>query len=219
MDNSPDARVETAVSLYTPRLLRVYDRLLLGLYGRFVWRCPPRHIVALYDRHVTANHLDIGVGTGYFMERCRFPSASPRLALLDYSPNSLAAASQRLSRYHPEVYRRNVLEPFRLDAPAFASVGMANLLHCLPGNLKSKGVVFEHARAVMNPGAVLFGCTILGQGVKQTFLSNSTLKYSNRRGIMTNLDDSLEDLQDSLRRHFRESAVAVIGCEALFWAR
>jgi hypothetical protein len=217
--SSTDEKVKIATSLYTPFLLRMYDWFLLGYNCRFVWRCPSRHMLELYNRYVSANHLDIGVGTGYFMNRCRFPSANPRLALMDYSPNSLEAAAGRLARYHPETYRHNVLEPFRLDAPAFDSVGMMNLLHCLPGDIKAKSVVFEHAREVMNPDAVLFGCTILHKGVKQTLMSINTLRFSNRRGVMNNLDDSLDDLKDSLRRHFRESAVDVIGCEALFWAR
>ncbi len=43
-----------------------------------------RPFLTLYDQYVSANHLDIGVGTGYFLDHCRFPAANPRLALMDF---------------------------------------------------------------------------------------------------------------------------------------
>jgi len=175
-------------------------------------------MLELYNQHVSANHLDIGVGTGYFMDKCKFPNTSIRLALMDLNTNSLRTASKRLIRYKPEAYQRNVLEPFSIDAPAFDSIGMMNLLHCLPGNLKTKAIVFEHAKAVMNPGAVVFGSTILYEGVKRNAQATLAMKYSNKKGWMDNLNDSLEDLRESLQHSFSESSVKVIGCEALFWA-
>jgi hypothetical protein len=138
---------------------------------------------------------------------------------MDLSANSLRAASKRLIHYKPEVYKRNVLEPFGIDAPAFDSIGMMNLLHCLLGNMETKTIVFEYAKAVMNPGAVVFGSTILYEGVKRSAWAALAIKYSNKKGWMDNMNDSLEDLRESLQRSFSESSVKVIGCEALFWAR
>jgi hypothetical protein len=83
---------------------------------------------------------------------------------MDLNPNSLAAAGKRLARYAPEIYCRNVLEPFALDAPPFDSVGLLNLFHCLPGNMTTKTAVFEHVREVLSPGGVVFGSTILSRG-------------------------------------------------------
>ena len=111
------------------------------------------------------------------------------------------------------------MEPFDIDAPAFDSIGMMNLLHCLPGNLETKAMVFEHAKAVMNPATVVFGSTILYEGVKRNALATLAMKYANRKGWMDNMNDSLEDLRESLQSSFCESSVKVIGCEALFWAR
>jgi hypothetical protein len=138
---------------------------------------------------------------------------------MDLNANSLRAASKRLIRYKPEVYQRNVLEPFDINTPAFDSIGMMNLLHCLPGNIRTKTVVFEYAKAVMNPGAVVFGSTLLYEGVKRSAWATLALKYNNKKGFMDNMNDSLEDLRESLQRSFSESSVKVIGCEALFWAR
>jgi len=138
---------------------------------------------------------------------------------MDLNANSLRAASKRLIRYKPEVYQRNVLEPFDINAPAFDSIGMMNLLHCLPGNMETKTIVFEYAKAVMNHGAVLFGSTILYEGVKRNAWATVAIKYSNKKGWMDNMNDSLEDLRESLQLSFVDSSVKVIGCEALFWAR
>src|SRR5262249_15238960 len=109
-------------------MLAVYDLAVLGVSCRLLWRCPARHILALYDRALPANHLDAGVGTGYSLDRSRFPAPPPRLALLDLNPTPLHVAARRLARYRPEVYRANVLEPIAIDAPHFDSVGMSCLL-------------------------------------------------------------------------------------------
>jgi hypothetical protein len=219
MQDFTEDSVKAGIALYSRFVLAIYDWYMLGYNCRLLWHCPSRSLLDLYNRHVSANHLDVGVGTGYFMDRCRFPGSGVRLALMDLNPNSLRAAGRRLARFRPEVYRRNALKPFDIQAPAFDSVGMVNLLHCLPGNLMTKSVVFEYARAVMNPGAVLFGSTILCRGVARSRQATLALKLANRMGWMSNENDSLEGLRDSLRRVFPNSSVDVIGSEALFWAR
>ena len=99
--------VRAGQAVYTRRGLRLYDFIVHGLSNRFVWRCPTQGLVAHYNRHVTANHLDVGVGTGYFLERCRFPPGAPRIALLDINRNSLDFAAGRIARHRPETYLRN----------------------------------------------------------------------------------------------------------------
>ena len=211
-------RVEAGTALYSKFFLNYYDWLALGLSGRFIWKCPSYNMLEMYNKYVTDNHLDMGVGTGYFMDNCRFPSPAPRLALMDLNRNALDVAGRRLARYDPEIYQRNVLESFNLDAPGFDSVGMMNLLHCLPGDMDNKQIVFENVKAVMNPGGVLFGSTILYKDVDQTALAGLALKLINRIGYMTNLGDDTEALKRGLNRYFSSSEVWVIGCEALFWA-
>jgi len=212
-------QVKDSISLYSKLFLRVYDSVALGWNCRFIWRCPSFYMLEMYHKHVSANHLDIGVGTGYFMAHCRFPNVKPRLALMDLSANSLRAAGKRLARYNPEIYQRNVLEPFNIDGARFDSIGMMNLLHCLPGDMKSKGIVFEFARELMNPGAVLFGSTILYRGVKRSPMTTLVLKMTNRRGFMHNMEDDVVGLKDALQHYFSESSIRIIGCEALFWAK
>jgi SAM-dependent methyltransferase len=219
MNKSDEERVDSAISLYTRKLLFVYDWLLLGSNCRFLWRCPAHHLLKLYNENVTSNHLDIGVGSGYFMDKCRFPSPRPRLVLMDLNHNSLNMAGKRLARYKPETYHRNVLEPFNLDIPPFDSVGIMNLLHCLPGDMKTKGVVFRNISEVLKAEGVLFGSSIMYKGLKKNPMAGKILDMVNRRGIMTNLEDTVDDLKESLDRYFTESSVNVIGYEVLFRAR
>jgi hypothetical protein len=219
LNHTADKQTKRGTEVYSQFVLKIYDWYVLWYNCRFLWECPAHYLLDLYDQYVSANHLDIGVGTGYFLDKCKFPGTDVRLALMDSSANPLGAASKRLNRFKPEVYQRNASEPFGIDARPFDSIGMMNLLHCIPGNLKTKAIVFEYAKEVMNPGAVIFGSTILYKGVKRNALATLAIKYYNKTRSMTNMDDSLEDLQDSLRNSFSDSSVNVIGCEALFWAR
>src|SRR5262249_7044284 len=73
MSFSPE-QVAAGHAVYTKRMLTVYDFVVLVISNRLIWKCPSRRILELYNRHVTGNHLHVGVGTGYFLARCRFPS-------------------------------------------------------------------------------------------------------------------------------------------------
>ncbi len=218
MPPTPD-QVAAGQAVYTKRLLNAYDFLVLGVSNRFIWRCPTPKLVEFYTRHVTANHLDVGVGTGYFLDRCRFPIPSPRIALMDLNPNSLDFAAQRIARYQPEKYLRNVLEPIA-DPPAkFDSVGINYLLHCLPGTIESKAAAFDHLRELMNPNAVLFGSTLLQGCVRRNWAAKRLMQFYNGKGVFTNEQDDLDGLRRELQQRFRVVEINVVGCAALFSGR
>jgi hypothetical protein len=69
LDDSDPAYRGQAV--YTARTLRAYDAVVVKASNSLVWRCPARRILAQYDSHVSAAHLDVGPGTGYYLDRCR----------------------------------------------------------------------------------------------------------------------------------------------------
>jgi 2-polyprenyl-3-methyl-5-hydroxy-6-metoxy-1,4-benzoquinol methylase len=206
-------------AVYTRRTLAIYDFAVLGLSNRFVWKCPTRRLEQHYNRHLTANHLDVGVGTGYFLDRCNFPSSEPRISLIDLNADVLEFASQRIERFHPETYRRNVLEPLLIDAAKFDSVGINYLLHCLPGSIDLKAVAFDHLKPLMHPNAVLFGATLLQHGVPRSWSSKLLMAAYNRKGIFSNRQDDLDGLKRALAQRFRQVTVEVVGCAALFSGR
>ena len=211
-------QVKAGQAVYTRAFLAVYNPVVQFNY-RFLWGCHPHHVLDLYNEHVSANHLDVGVATGTILDHCTFPASNPRLALMDLNPNSLAAAAKHLARYHPETYIQNALAPIEIDVPHFDSVGVANLLHCLPGTMKTKKVVFENLKAVLKPGGRLFGCTLLYGGVKRSLPATLWMNYMNALRTLTNRHDDLEGLKRNLAECFSESSVKVVGCVALFWAR
>ncbi|NTV09443.1 MAG: class I SAM-dependent methyltransferase [Zoogloea sp.] len=212
-------QVEAGHAVYTRKSLALYDFLVLGVSNHLLWKCPTSCLEQHYNRHLTANHLEVGVGTGYFLDRCRFPSRMPRIALMDLNAHSMEFASRRIERYKPRTYRRNVLESVSIDAPKFDSVGINYLLHCLPGSIASKAVVFDHLKALMNPGAVIFGSTLLQGGVPRNWFARRLMAVYNRLGIFSNTKDDLDGLKHALDQRFQDVSVEVVGCAALFSAR
>ncbi len=217
-DPSPQ-QAESGYTIYNRAFLFVYDLFVLGFLCRFIWKCPSQRLLELYHQHVTANHLDVGVGTGYFLDHCRFPKDSPRLVLMDLNTRCLEISGKRLSRYSPDTHCQDVLELININVEPFDSVAINGLLHCLPGTMRAKGVVFDHLKPFLNPGGVLFGCTILNKGVRKSRVAQWVTSRLNKRGVFTNLEDDLEDLRKELSKRFRQNSVQVIGCMALFWGR
>ncbi|QGM97622.1 class I SAM-dependent methyltransferase [Methylocystis parvus] len=211
--------IEAGQAVYTQKLLAVYDLLVLGLSNRFIWRCPTPRLLAHYDRHVSGNHLDVGVGTGYFLDRCRFPAERPRVALMDMNPNALDHAARRIARYAPETYRRNVLAEIGVDGAPFDSVGVNYLLHCLPGDMTSTARAFDYLRPLMKPGAVVFGSTLLPGGVARGWAARRLMAFYNAKGVFSNETDDLETLTRELTARFHDVSIEVVGCGALFSGR
>jgi hypothetical protein len=208
---------EATAIVFNQRLLRHYDRLLEFTCNR-VWRCPIRRTLELYNRHLTANHLEVGVGTGYFLDRSPLPGSAPRLALLDLSPHCLKRTATRLSRYAPEVYCANALAPIELNVRGFDSIALNYVLHCMPGALPEKGIAFANLKPLLNSSGVLFGSTVLRHGVRCDLGARAFMRLYNARKVFCNLEDSLADLRRALETTFRDVQIEVIGCVAQFSA-
>jgi hypothetical protein len=206
-------------AIYGRGFLAIYDALAYGVNCPIVWRCPKSKLVELYSENVTGCHLDVGVATGLLLDECSFPVATPEVTLMDLNRNCLDRASRRLSRYKPRTHEANALDPWGLPTGTYESVGMSMLVHCLPGAIPEKSVVFEHARAVLASGGVLFGANILGKGVEHNRLCRHALKTNNRRGVLSNLNDSAEDLDAALASMFASHEIHIEGAVALFTAR
>lgn len=205
-------------AVYTKPALSAYDIIVLGISNRFIWKCPTPVILDHYNRNVSSNHLDVGVGTGYFLDRCRFPSHSPRLALMDMNPNTLAFTSKRISRYKPEVWRQNILENVVHSIEPFDSVGVNYLFHCLPGSFEQKAAAFDHLTPLMKPGARIFGSTILQGDGRRGWTARKLMAFYNGKGIFSNGDDDLDGLERALSRRFTNVMLRTVGCVALFAA-
>lgn len=207
------------VAVYTPLALALYDLGVLGFSNSFVWQCPSHKLLDFYNERISDTHLDIGVGTGYFLDKCRFPSTAPKIALFDLNPHSLAESAKRLRRYNPSCYMGNALQRIDIGMSGFDSISLNYLLHCLPGDLASQSIVFENVKSLLREGGVIFGSTILGEGVRHNLLAKQLMRIYNAKGIFSNLSDRRSDLEAGLKAHFDDHTIHIAGCVALFSAR
>jgi hypothetical protein len=206
----------TSIRPYSPLGLRLYDPLIVETLAPRVWRCSPERIVGFYNRHVTANHADLGVATGYFLDRCNFRSAHPRLALIDLQPHCLRYAARRLARYQPETYLRDALTPIvGIPGRRFDSIAIGGVLHCLEGDLPQKARVFDAIAPLARNGTKVFGYTLLREGV-DTWMARMARALLNRAGVVDNLNDTASDLRAVLEARFADVSIELSGCMALF---
>ena len=219
MSNITKKQIDAGQAVYNSLTLLIYDLWVLSISNRFIWECPSSHLLKLYNENISANHLDIGVGTGFFLDLCQFPTNQPRLFLMDLNPNCLKTTSQRIKRYKPITKKVNILEPINFEERGFDSISLNYLLHCLPGTMSTKEIIFKNIKLLLNPQGIVFGSTILSQGIKPNILANYLMKIYNKKGIFTNKEDDLETLKKIMRNNFSESLVTTVGCVALFWGK
>jgi SAM-dependent methyltransferase len=201
---------------YSPALLRLYDPLVLGPIARFVWRFPVNAHTNYYPKHIRPNHLDIGPGTGFFLEHSGLPEGS-KVTIIDPNANVLRHVKRRLRRLDVTAIQADVLKPLPVAGP-FDSVGLSMVLHCLPGPMERKAPAIENIARVMTAGGVLFGATVLGRSAPHTRLGRAFLWAFNKRGAFGNLDDTEAGLRDILLRSFRNVELELVRGIAVFVA-
>jgi hypothetical protein len=211
--------VHAGQRIYIKPVLSAYDLFVAGFSNRFVWRCPSREIKQLYKTYLSGNHLEIGPGTGMFPACCATAAHTSMITLVDLNASCLKKSARRLSRYNVTSYRCNILEPFFPDRAPFNSASLNYVLHCLPGTMHDKAVVFDNIQPLLAPGAVLFGSTILGYGARHSLLARVFLRVYNTIGVFANASDSLASLHDTLAERFRTVTVTPLGSVGLFFCR
>ncbi len=206
---------EAGQRVYTPLVLSIYDWYVVDFSCEKIWCCSRERLLAQYQRHVGARHLDVGVGSGYYLDNVEFPSAAPEVTLFDLNPQSLAHTSRRIARYEPRAIHGDVLEPNTLPDGHFDSIGLGFLFHCLPAGGAGKWRALDHLAPKLAPGATLFGSTILGSSaplLRQRWL----MRVYNQRGIFDNALDDIDVLERELTSRFEHVEIEREGVVALF---
>lgn len=201
---------------YTRLLLSVYDPFVLGFVSWFVWRCGTSRLVEGYQKHIHGRHLDVGPGTGYFLEQSVLSGGS-HVTILDPNKNVLDHVSRRLRRLDITAVEADVLKPLPLEGP-FDSAALHLVIHCLPGPLSRKAAAVANVAAVLAPTGVLFGASVLGTSARHTWLARRVLHAFNRRGAFDNLEDTEEGLREILGKSFERVALETVGSIAIFTA-
>ena len=211
---------EAGASVYSPTILKVYDLLVNGLSHRFVWQCPTKTVLLpFYKEHLGVKHLDVGVGTGYFIAHAGLTS-SHQVGLLDLNENCLRAAAAQVKQAKVRTFRRDVMQPCSEPADTgYDSVSLFHVLHCLPGTMDDKETAIANLKRYLSKTGVLYGVTILGTEAGHNAIGRMLLKQYNDKGIMHNLGDTFDDLQRMLRRQFQNVQIRRHNKVALFVAR
>ena len=201
---------------YNALLLNAYDPLVLGPIARFVWRCPTLRLVAGYRQHISGRHLDVGPGTGYFIEHAGLPAGS-KVTILDPNTDVLRHVSRRLRSFDLTAVEADVLKPLPVAGP-FDSAALHAVIHCLPGPLERKAAAVANVAIVLSPTGTLFGASVIGRSGHHTWMARRFLDVFNRQGGFDNLDDSEEGLRDMLSASFEHVELEAVGSIAVFAA-
>lgn len=201
---------------YNPLLLAIYDVWVLKFMARTVWKTPIPPVVERYRRHLGSRHLDVGPGTGYFLEKAA-PSAGTEITLLDPNPHVLEHASRRLESMAPSTVEADVMKPLPVEG-RFDSAALSFVLHCLRDPMTNKAIAIRNIADVLTPEGVLFGGTVLGTAGSHTRSARAFLWAANKQGGFDNLDDTVDGLHEILGASFRDVEVEVSGSAALFSA-
>lgn len=204
-------------AVYSPMVLALYDAWVLGISNRYAWRCSTQQVLLpFFASHVKAQHLDIGVGTGYYLAKTPLPPETT-VTLLDLNPSSLEAAKRRIDRANTRTIRHDVMTPLP-GAQRFDSISLFYLLHCLPGPLAHKARIFAHLKHNLLPNGVLFGATILGDEAEHNAFGRKLMKVYNSKGIFGNRQDTVAGFEAALREHFTDVTLRQEGCVLMFTA-
>ena len=201
---------------YSRALLNLYDPLVLGPIARFVWRCPTSGLLERYRRRIRPNHLDVGPGTGYFLERSGLAEGSP-VTIVDPNRNVLRHVSRRLRKFDVTAVEADVLKPLPVAGP-FDSAALHLVVHCLPGPMSRKAAAVANVAAVLAPSGVLFGASVLGSSGHHNRVARQFLAAFNRQRGFDNLADTESGLREILEASFDRVELDTIGSIALFAA-
>lgn len=210
-------------AVYNPLVLAVYDLFVLRLTNNYGWRSTRHSQLDLYNRHMSANHLDIGPGTGWFLKNASLPATGQAsITLMDLNATPLKRCEQLLEArgVRARTHVGSVLQPIDAQLGPFDSVGAGFLFHCVPGTwANEKGDSFRNIARVLTDNGTLFGTTVLGKGVRHNLFGRTLMHiYNGRTGIFHNEDDDLKGLVSALQSAFADVDVEVDGVVAKFVA-
>jgi len=119
----------------------LYDLGLYRFISPYIWRCSTQRLLDNYVENISRNHLEIGVGSGYFLKRTLCADFLQRLVLLDLNGRCLKKSVRRLQEFAPEGLhelcfalhsRRLPDQPTYFYACTLSSGGRRSVLWCNP---------------------------------------------------------------------------------------
>jgi len=205
---SGTGRTNLSQRYFNPLLISLYDFSVYRIVSQYIWGCSNSLLIHRYQHYVSPHHLEVGVGTGYLIDKSN--ANISRLDLMDLSRACLHKSSKRLHRYYPSVIRHNVLEKPLEEDKRYDSIGINYVMHCVAGDFTDKGIVFGNLKKLLTNRGVIFGATVMKTDQSST-RANLFMWILNRIGIFNNGNDNYDDLKHELEKYFRH--VRVFICE------
>ncbi|WP_150464031.1 class I SAM-dependent methyltransferase [Francisella sp. XLW-1] len=198
--------------VYSKLVLKVYNFWVLFFNNTFLWKCKTSKLLKLYKTNVSKNHLDIGVGSGYYLKRVN--NQLQQVTLMDLNPTCLDYVAKALPAKSVLTYKVDILEaiPEKFHSE-FDSISFNYLIHCLPDN-GNKQVVFENVAKMLKSEGVAFGSTIIND-----YSSNLAIKVANKfndKGIFDNKNDTYESIEKYIKNNFAEYTIKQIGSVCVY---
>ncbi|CAK40781.1 hypothetical protein AnigIFM60653_007635 [Aspergillus niger] len=225
----PTPKDEPQEQIYTPWRLFIYDIWVLGIVSTLAWGCRiSTYLIPLFRSNVGKKHLDIGAGTGYYLNQARIPSTT-QLTIVDNETHALNVALARCK--HPSTQTHGIVTDILQPSPfpetyltnndkKFDSVSMYYLLHCLPVPVASKCKIFTHLKKYMTEDGVVHGANVLGKGVrKDNWFARIIRRGCLNHGVFHNEEDNAYEFERALRENFWEVETWVVGSVFVFRAK
>ncbi|TVY81838.1 N-methyltransferase vrtF [Lachnellula suecica] len=215
----PNSKSAGAVgaAVYSRLMLAAYDLLVHRITGPFAFGCSTKKVLfPFFSQHFSKNHLDIGVGTGYFLANTQTPPDA-KITLMDLNQNCLDTTSRRLGGAATRTVLHDALLPLPFD-DKFDSISLFYLLHCLPSPVERKLELFTNLKRNISPTGVIYGASVLGQGVKWSWFGSWYWPIMLKNGVMDNKGDNEEAFARVLGENFERVELRVEGTVLLFVA-
>ncbi len=215
--NDINTKAHKAVKVYSKILLSVYDFYVFKCVSPIFFRCPSKVIVDFYLNNISNNHLEVGAGTGFLLKKCLDVGKIQDLSLLDLSENCLEATQKNIKPIETTIYKANILAPLPLSNRKFKSIGLNFVLHCVPGNFKTKGLALLNLGNHLVDDGSIFGSTAI-YDTKQNFMAKFIMDAYNRTGIFNNIHDKKDELEEILHSGFNKVSITQVGNVLFFSA-
>ena len=197
--------------------LRLYDYFVLQFTSPYAWGCTADELRAMYRENISADHVEVGVGSGYFLAAEQRSTTWTDLNLIDPNPSALEYVAKRLSSSTPTSHVANILVRTSLPNRRFRSVAANYVLHCLPDDRDSKREAIANLAHLTDDTGTLFGATVLGEA-QHNYLGRALMRGCNALGVFGNRHDTEQTLRQDLQQYFRNVEVERRNRVAMFRA-
>ncbi|MGQ4006502.1 class I SAM-dependent methyltransferase [Francisellaceae bacterium CB300] len=199
--------------IYSKTMLKFYNFYVLFFNNNYVWKCKTSNLLQNYEEHLSANHLDIGVGTGYYLDKVR--DKISKLTLVDLNDNCLDKVKGMFKNKSVETIKFDILGTLPKEYhKKFDSISFNYLIHCIPNTSANKSEAFENVARMLTNDGVAFGSTIIND-YKNTLATKTARKF-NEKKIFDNTNDTYKTIEKCLESNFNKYSLSQIGSVCIF---